>query len=83
MGGRSADIIDSDYHSPVARQVQPVSACAPVLALPVEGGPADLRNAPWTLLLDHLATELAREYVRLMEGAPAAEVERDIPLADH
>lgn len=60
-----------------------MSACAPVLAPPVEGRPADLRDSHWTLLLDHLATELAREYVRLMEGASAAEVQRDIPLADH
>ncbi len=60
-----------------------MSACAPVLAPLVESRPADLRDSHWTLLLDHLATELAREYVQLMAGAPAAEVQRDVTLADH
>jgi hypothetical protein len=58
-------------------------ACAQTLALPIEDGAPDLRDVEWTSLLDHLATELAREYVRLMEGASAAEVGRDISLADH
>ena len=50
-----------------------MSACAQVLTPHVEDGSPDLRDAPWALLLAHLAGELAREYVRLMEAAAADE----------
>ena len=70
-------MIDSDYHSPYAPRIQPMSLSAQVLASPVEDGAPDLRDAPWTLLLDHLAAELAREYVRLMEVAAADEAGRN------
>lgn len=80
-GGPSADMIDSDYHSPSAPRLTPMSARAQVLALPVEDGASDLRDAPWTRLLDHLAAELAREYVRLMEVVAADEAGRDGPPA--
>ena len=54
-----------------------MSACAQVITLPVGDGAPDLRDASWTLLLDHLAAELARDYVRLMEAAPADEAGRN------
>lgn len=46
-----------------------MNAFAPAPVPTPHAAPLENRNAEWTFLLDHLASALAREYVRLMEQA--------------
>lgn len=54
-----------------------VSAIAPTAPPQPEGDWGSLTNPAITALLDHVAEELAREYVRLMENAAGVDEAQD------
>jgi hypothetical protein len=68
-------MIDADYHQGVAMRVEPATPFHAVERPEKGQRPADTWPEGVRRLLDHLAEELALEYVRLMEraaGAPGA-----------